>query len=171
MKLEQLGNRISIIGPSNSGKSTLAQYLGAKLLLPVYHLDQFAHVPGTNWSPRPNKEWKIEHDEFIKQTNWIIEGNYSFCMPQRFARSTIIIWLDFNVWGCLVRYLKRFLSNDYARPGRLANAKQEFSLRLIIYILFTYPKKRNRTQMLVEKSGTSVLRIYSMNELNQYFQQ
>lgn len=55
MRLEDLGQRICILGPSNSGKSTLASAIGRKCGLTVIHLDQLYHRPGTDWEPRPGK--------------------------------------------------------------------------------------------------------------------
>lgn len=166
---QDLGNRISIIGPSNSGKSTLAQKLAKKLHAPVCHLDQLAHVPGTNWQPRPNEEWVEEHDLFISKNAWVVDGNYSFCMPQRFARSTYVIWLDFNVWGCLRRYLLRALKKDPNRPGKLTNAKKDFNIELIRYMLFTYPEKRRKAEVILGQSHVNFLRLYSIDELNRYY--
>lgn len=170
MELTQLGERICIMGPSNSGKSTLAQKLGKKLNVPVCHLDQLAHVTGTNWVPRANIDWVDEHDTFIKQDRWIMEGNYSFSMPQRFARATTLIWLDFGIWGCIIRYIGRSLKNDPNRPGRLADATQDFSFTLIHYMLFTYPQKRLKSKAIIEQSGVPLLRITSVKELNRYYQ-
>jgi adenylate kinase family enzyme len=42
------GQRIAIIGPSNSGKSTLAATMSIALSLPLLHLDQIAHRPTTH---------------------------------------------------------------------------------------------------------------------------
>ncbi|MFS0491278.1 hypothetical protein [Leadbetterella byssophila] len=50
--------RICIIGPSSSGKSTLAQALGEKFDLKVCFLDQMAHVPGTQWKRREDAEFR-----------------------------------------------------------------------------------------------------------------
>lgn len=41
--LAELGERIVIIGPSNSGKSTLAAAIGRQHALPVVYLDRLYH--------------------------------------------------------------------------------------------------------------------------------
>ena len=46
--LDDLGPRICIMGPSNSGKSTLADAIARACDLPVVHLDQLHHLPGTD---------------------------------------------------------------------------------------------------------------------------
>jgi len=118
--LHNLGQRICIIGLSAGGKSTLAQALGNKLKIEVFHLDQLAHIPNTDW-----KEQDVTifinsfHKILTNHENWIIEGNYSKLMPIRFEKATTIIWLDFNKWGSVYRYLKRTLKNEAHRPGKL----------------------------------------------------
>jgi adenylate kinase family enzyme len=60
--LNELGPRICIMGPSNSGKSTLANAIGqASSLVPI-HLDQLYHYPQTDWLPRPEAEFVALHD-------------------------------------------------------------------------------------------------------------
>ena len=46
--------RIAIIGPGGAGKSTLAHQIGAKLGLPVIHLD--AHYWHEGWVETPKEE-------------------------------------------------------------------------------------------------------------------
>jgi hypothetical protein len=47
--VNELGQRMCILSPSNSGKLKQATELGEKLGISVCHLDQLAHIPGTNW--------------------------------------------------------------------------------------------------------------------------
>lgn len=53
MTLDDLGPRICIIGPSNSGKSTLATAIARARGLNAIHLDQLYHRPDTDWEPPP----------------------------------------------------------------------------------------------------------------------
>lgn len=73
--LDDLGSRICILGPSNSGKSTLAQAIARKRGLSVIHLDQLFHQPHTDWQPRPEEEFLRLHDQAIQQRQWVMEGN------------------------------------------------------------------------------------------------
>lgn len=51
MKLSDLGDRICILGPSNSGKSTLADAIARKRGLTPIHLDLLFHLPNTVVGP------------------------------------------------------------------------------------------------------------------------
>ena len=66
MTLDDLGTRICIMGPSNSGKSTLAGAIGRAKGLEVVHLDRLRHVPDTDWVPRPPDAFAALHDRAIE---------------------------------------------------------------------------------------------------------
>ena len=53
MALSELGERICIMGPSNSGKSTLADAIARKNGTRVVHLDLLYHHPGTDGNRVP----------------------------------------------------------------------------------------------------------------------
>lgn len=170
ISLEELGDRICIIGPSSSGKSTLAHSLAKKLNLSLCYLDQMAHIPHTQWKPKDKEVLKKDHDNFIEEhSQWIIEGNYSFLMKTRFAEATSIIWLDFKVWGSLIRYIKRTLTNDGARYGNLEGAKKRLNFEHIHRMLFITPKKRSTYRTLIEQSDKKLVRIESFRTLKKYY--
>lgn len=84
--------------------------------------------------------------------------------------ATYVIWLDPNVFSSVFRYLSRSIKNDRNRPGRLAGVQKEFSLWLIRWIVFNYPKNRKRYQKLLErKPNLPVLHIGSMKMLKNYY--
>lgn len=86
--LEALGRRIMIMGPTNSGKSTLARAIAGKLGVEPIYLDQLKHLPNTNWKQRTDEDFAALHDEAILADGWVMEGNYSNLLPQRIARAT-----------------------------------------------------------------------------------
>ena len=142
------GKRICIIGPSCSGKSTLAEKLGEILNYPVLHLDQIAHIPQTNWVERPREETQKDHDAFILCPEWIVDGQYKRLMPQRLERADTLILLESNRFTCLFRYLKRCCAKG-DRPGKLRGAEKEFSLKMIKFILYRQPKRWNEQMEII----------------------
>lgn len=168
--LDKLGNRICVIGCSNSGKSTLADALAKKLNIHAYHLDQFAHIENSSWQRQPDETLVKNHSNIIKNDSWIVDGNYSICMKPRIDRATSVIWLDPNVYSSVFRYLLRSIKNDRNRPGRLVGAKNEFSFWLIKWIIFNYPNNRKKYQKLLEsRRDLPVLQIKSMASLKNYY--
>lgn len=134
-----LEKRISIIG-SNScvGKSTLADKLGRKLGIPVIHLDQIHHYPTGNWIARPKQEYLDLHAKAISGENWIIEGNYTRSMEERFERSGMIINIEMNRFGCMWRYIKRHIAaakNPESQIGRIESPAQKFNWGMVNWIL------------------------------------
>ncbi len=107
MTLNELGTRICIMGPSNSGKSTLAEAIGKARGLQVVHLDQLHHLPRTDWVPRPPAEFAALHDAAIAGDRWVMDGNYSRLLRQRLRRATGLILLDVPTTTSLYRYVRR----------------------------------------------------------------
>lgn len=156
--------RIMVIGPSSSGKSTLAAKISASKKLPLLHLDQIAHKPNTNWERTPIDEFVKKHDKFVQQDSWIVEGNYSVCMPQRLNKAEVVIWCDPSLFGCIWRYLKRSWKNEKGRVGQLENAQSEFSWALILYTLKNYPKNRLKYQEFI--SAYPHLKIFHLRKFS-----
>jgi adenylate kinase family enzyme len=143
MHLSELGTRICILGPSNSGKSTLAVAIGRKLGMACVHLDQLHHVPHSDWKPRPAEEFMALHDEAIGRPQWVMEGNYSSCMPQRFQRATGVILLDVSTATSVFRYLRRTLV-ERDRLGALEGGRDSFKWSMLHYIALVTPRNRRR---------------------------
>lgn len=143
MQLSELGERVCILGPSNSGKSTLATAIGRKLGLPVVHLDRLYHLPGTDWVPRPREDFTALHDEAIAGDRWVMDGNYSACMPQRFRRATGVIYLDASTTLSLCRYIRRTLFQSN-RIGGLDGGADSLKWDMIRHIVVTTRRNRQR---------------------------
>ncbi len=163
--LNAFGERIMVLGPSNAGKSTLALAIGAQTGLPVVHLDQLQHLPNTDWVPRPEAEFKALHDQAILQDQWVMDGNYSRLMPQRFERATGVVLISSNHWLRLGRYLKRTLANPAARAGSLEGGQERLKWEMIDWILFKTPHNSRRYSNMVARVPLPKIECTSLSEL------
>lgn len=131
--LSAMGHRIIILGPSNAGKSTLATALAQTLDIPAIHLDQFRHLPNTDWQVRPDAEFHALHDAAIAASAWIMDGNYSRLLPQRFERATGVIVLDDHYLHRIARYLRRTLF-EKQRAGALEGNRDTIKWQMLSWI-------------------------------------
>lgn len=164
MLLSDLGERICILGPSNSGKSTMAYAIGRKCDLPVVHLDRLFHLPDTDWQPRPASEFTVLHDRAIANDRWVIDGNYSALLPQRLLRATGLILLDVCTITSVFRYLRRVLIPSY-RVGGL-NGRDSLKLSMLRHIVVTTPANRLRYARLYPQLQLPRVRLRSMRAID-----
>lgn len=168
MTLDDLGPRICIMGPSNSGKSTLAAAIArARGLTPV-HLDQLHHLPNTDWQPRPEEEFIALHDEALSGTSWVMDGNYSRCLPQRLARATGVILLDTSTATSLLRYLRRsWFERD--RLGGLEGAKGSVKWDMIRHIAIATRKNRGRYREMFRHISLPKIQLSTPHEIARFY--
>lgn len=160
MRLQELGPRLCIVGPSNSGKSTLARAIGRQRALPVVHLDQLHHLPGSDWVPRPREEFIALHDAAILGERWVMEGNYSVCMPQRLARATGLLLLDVSVPTSLLRYLLRTWGPG-ERLGSVNPRRDRLKWSMLRHIAVVSPGNRRRYAAMFEAAPLPKLQLRS----------
>ena len=168
MNLPDLGNRICILGPSNSGKSTLADAIARKRDLQATHLDLLFHLPNTDWVPRPKDEFIALHDAAIAGERWVMDGNYSVCMPQRFQRATGLILLDISTPASLLRYFRRTLFES-ERRGALQGGHDSVKWDMIRHIAVVQPRNRKRYSAMFEGLDLPKLQLSSVRAIKQCF--
>eukprot|EP00873_Tetraselmis_striata_P030628 jgi/Tetstr1/450892/TSEL_037928.t1 len=134
-----------VLGPTNSGKSTLTEALGLRLGVPTVHLDQLRHMPHTDWKQRPDAEFAALHDAAVAEPAWIMDGSYSALMPQRLARATGIIVLDESLAARTLRYLRRSLSRQ-RRAGGLEGCRDSVKWDMLAWLWKTRNKAEGTRQ-------------------------
>jgi adenylate kinase family enzyme len=170
MDLSELGDRICILGPSNSGKSTLADAIGRKRNLEVVHLDLLFHLPNTDWEQRPQSEFVALHDAAIAGERWVMDGNYSIGMPQRFQRATGLILLDISTPASLLRYFRRTLL-ERERRGGLEGGRDSIKWDMIHHIVVTTPRNRERYKTMFAELDLPKLQLSSLRAIKRCFQE
>jgi adenylate kinase family enzyme len=169
MLLADLGERICILGPSNSGKSTLAEAIARKRGLEVVHLDLLYHLPNTDWEVRPANEFLALHDGAITGERWVIDGNYSKCMPQRFLRATGLILLDVSTPASLFRYCRRTIFEP-KRVGALEGGRDSIKWGMIHHIVVVTPKNRKRYANMFLGIDLPKVQLTSIRAIKQCYQ-
>jgi adenylate kinase family enzyme len=169
MRLDDLGTRICILGPSNSGKSTLAAAIAHARDLKAVHLDQLYHRPNTDWEVRPTEEFITLHDEAITGEFWVMDGNYSICMPQRFARATGLILLDVSTSTSLFRYFRRTVFGRRNRAGALPGGHDSLKWDMVHHIAVTTRANRKRDEVLFRQVGLPRISLSSTREIEQFY--
>ncbi len=90
----ELGPRISVIGPSGSGKSWTASRIAERFGIPHTELDAIRHGP--NWTETPDDEFRSIVRERTSGDRWVVDGNYTAIVRQIiWDRATDVVWLDY----------------------------------------------------------------------------
>lgn len=160
-------NRISIVGGSGSGKSTLCSVLSKELNLPAVHLDGINF--DSNWVEiDKNKRDKLI-DTKASADKWIIDGNYSKTLKNRFEKSDLIIWLDYSTFAQLKGILKRFFTTINKERPEIPGCKERFNFTFMKYVIAYNKKKRHLiVDNLIDISKEKVLIFKTQNDLNRW---
>ncbi|WP_084582606.1 AAA family ATPase [Sphingomonas azotifigens] len=168
MTLDDLGSRICVLGPSNSGKSTLAVAIAAARGLEAIHLDQLHHLPHTDWVPRPADDFAALHDMAILGDSWVIEGNYTRLLPQRLARATGVLLLDVPTSVSLYRYVRRCWF-ERQRHGALAGGRDSVKWAMLHHILFATRANRVRYRRIFDDVALPKVLLVSTRAITDFY--
>lgn len=84
--------RISVVGNSGSGKTTVAARLAAALGVPHLELDSVFHQPG--WQPLETGEFRRVVSEFAASPGWVVDGNYDKVRDIVWDLADTVVWID-----------------------------------------------------------------------------
>jgi adenylate kinase family enzyme len=84
--------RVSVVGTSGVGKSTVASSLARLLGADFLELDSLQHQ--ADWTPLPTPEFRVRVAAVAEGERWVIDGNYSRVQDIVWARADTVVWLD-----------------------------------------------------------------------------
>jgi adenylate kinase family enzyme len=108
--------RVSVIGTSGSGKTTMARRLGEALDLPTIELDAINWQAGWRDLNTFDPETFVRRvEEALAADRWVTDGNYSRVRPLVMARATHVVWLDYPKAVVMARVLRRSVMRSLTR--------------------------------------------------------
>jgi len=141
------GKRIAIVGVTDSGKTTLATRLAARLCIPRVELDSLFWNAG--WQAVETEIFRQRVDlALAPQGTWVTDGNYRQVRDIIWGRADTLIWLDYDLLFVLARLLRRtlgrILRHEELFNGNYESIRNTFFNRdsIILYLFKSYPRLR-----------------------------
>ena len=140
--------KILVLGFSGSGKSTLARNLSIHYNLPLIHIDSIHFLP--NWIIRDKNDRDNLLKEFIDSNDdWIIDGNYTSSVPERFDLADMIIFLDYNRFTCYRNARRRYKENkNKTRCDMAEGCSEKFDFEFKKWVFYKGRTKQKRQKLL-----------------------
>ena len=132
--------KILVIGCGGAGKTTFSKRLGARLGIPVLHLDSYFWKPG--WEAMESSEWRNQVDQLIQTPSWIMDGNYGGTLKPRIEACDTIIFLDMPRWRCLSNVIKRRIQFSGTNRPEMTKGNTERLNMAFLYWIWTYNRRR-----------------------------
>ncbi|WP_194816427.1 adenylate kinase [Nocardia sp. XZ_19_385] len=143
--------RISVVGTSGSGKSSLARRISEQLGIPHIELDAIHHQ--ADWTPLPTDEFQAAVTEQVTRPAWVADGNYHGKLGDLVWRhADTVLWFDLPRPQVMLQIIKRtagrILTARELWNGNRENPRNMFSLNpersVIMWAWTTHARNRTR---------------------------
>ena len=159
--------RVLVIGPCGSGKSTFARELAPRMGLPLVHMDQLGWQAG--WIETEKAELHARLADAVAQDEWLIEGNYGSTLAPRLERADTVIYLDFPIRLCFWRLVKRIITHrGQSRPDMPDGCPERFDPAFFWYVMNWNTGPRVRTEAMLAGYKGNLVRLANPRELAEW---
>lgn len=156
--------RVSVVGNSGSGKSTVARAIAARLGVPHIELDAIHHQ--ADWMPSPPERLREAVTRGIESDGWVVDGNYAGVRDLVWARADTVVWLDMPrmlvMWQVLTRTLRRIARGEELWNGNRERWHNLFTLdpeeSVVLWAWSRHGTYRERYQRAMDDPAWSHLR-------------
>ncbi len=155
--------RVSVVGTTGSGKTTLSERLAGRLGVPHVELDALHWGP--NWTELDPEAFRAKVARIVQRDGWVIDGNYSAVRELVWERAQAVIWLDYGlptILGRLVwRTVRRVITGEKLWAGNRERLWTQIATRdsILLWALRTYRRRRREYPRLIAEPANAHLRI------------
>ncbi|MBE9206311.1 adenylate kinase [Nostoc sp. LEGE 06077] len=149
--------RISVVGTTGSGKTTLARQISQRLTISHIELDYLHWEP--NWVEVANDVMRDRVSQSLSGDRWVVDGNYSIVRDIVWPRADTVVWLDYS-WPVVMRRilwrtLLRVVTQQEVCNGNYETWQKSFWNRdsILLWAIQTYGKNRQKYQTLFHESN------------------
>lgn len=144
--------RIVVVGTSCCGKTVFSRQLAQRLGIPCVELDELYWA--TNWTPKPESEFRSLVETTASAPRWVIEGNYGRVRDTLWPRATTIVWLNYSfptvLFRALGRTLKRAMTKEKLWHGNRESVLRSFVSResILVWVVTTFHRRRKEFEAI-----------------------
>jgi adenylate kinase family enzyme len=145
--------RIVVVGPPGSGKTTVGREIAERLALSHIELDSIWWEP--DWIEAGAELFSERAAKIATDDAWVLDGNY-FTVGARdviWPRADTIVWLDFPRWVTVPRVVRRTFVRGIRRTELWSGNRESLKLALrpdsiILFAWTAHPKYNKRYEEL-----------------------
>ncbi len=162
MNSSTCGQRISVVGTTGSGKTTLARQISQRLAIPHVELDALHWQP--NWTEVSLDIFRDRTQQALSSNRWVVDGNYSKVRDIVWSRADTVVWLDYTLPVIMTRLLRRTFRRVVLQEELWSGNRETLQLALsrdsiLLWALRTYKKKRREYPILFEQPDYAHLKV------------
>jgi len=161
--------RISVVGGSCSGKTTLARRLSARLGVPHIELDALHHGPNWDEAPAELLQQRVRDALARAPDGWVVDGNYHSKIGRLVLdQADLVVFLDPSFATALRRALRRTFSRSLMRKelwnGNRETFRNAFSkYSIVLWVIQTH--RPLRAKMAERLAGDNVVQLRSPRDV------
>ena len=174
----RLPRRISVVGLSGSGKTTVARRLARLVDAPHVELDA-VHWIHPDWAEPSDEEFRAAVGRALAGDAWVVEGNYRKARAVYWPQVEMMVWLDLPLWVATGRALWRSLRRVGSSEPLWGTQRESFRHSVLsrespwIWNLRVHRQRRRQFTVLaaeLEHRGGQALRLRSQREVDQWLE-